>query len=71
MFFNTYDFMSIKKKTNDKSTGGDLEKDIEKLQESGLIDEGDKETSETDKHGDPITKEQQKTGDTERSDRRL
>lgn len=63
--------MSIKKKTNNPNKGGSLEKDIEKLQESGLIEEKDKAATKQDKHGDPTTKEQQKTGGTERSDRRL
>ena len=62
--------MSIKKKTN-KRSGGSLEKDIKRLQESGLIEEQDKQVVKKDKHGTPSTKEQQKTGDTERSDRRL
>jgi len=63
--------MSIKKKTNDPQTGRSLEEDIERLQQSGLIEEKDKEVVKEDKHGDPETKEQQRTGDTERSDRRL
>jgi len=63
--------MSIKKKTNNPETGRSLEEDIERLQESGLIEEKDKQVVKEDKHGDPDTREQQKTGDTERSDRRL
>ncbi|HRO41428.1 MAG TPA: hypothetical protein PL009_01245 [Flavipsychrobacter sp.] len=62
--------MSIKQKTNNDN-GGSLEKDIEKLQDAGLIQEKDKAEEKKDKHGDPDTKQQQKTGDTERSDRRL
>jgi len=63
--------MSLKKNNNNPNTGRSLEEDIERLSESGLIDDSEKEVAESDKHGDPTTKEQQKTGDTERSDRRL
>ncbi len=63
--------MSIKQKNNNPGKGRSLEEDLQRLQESGLIDEKDKEVSRKDKHGDPDTTEQQKTGDTERSDRRL
>jgi len=63
--------MSIKIKTNQPNEGGSLEKDIEKLQESGLIEEKDKTVVKEDEHGDPDTKQQQDTGETERSDRRL
>ena len=63
--------MSIRKKTPDPRPGGSLEQDIEKLEQSGLISENDKKEVRQDKHGDPETQEQQKTGDTGRSDRRL
>ena len=63
--------MSIKKKTDNPQTGRTVEEDIQRLQENGLIEEKDKVVVKEDDHGDPTTKEQQKTGDTERSDRRL
>jgi hypothetical protein len=60
--------MSLKKKDKKKeSSGRSVEEDLQRLDDAGLT-EGQK----TDKEQKlPDTKEQQKTGDTTRSDRRL
>lgn len=63
--------MSIKKKNDKEQEGGNLENDIKKLERSGLIEPEETETVKKDKHGDNAPEEQQKSGDTERSDRRL
>ena len=63
--------MSLKKKTTKTSKGRSLEEDINRLQEAGIISEKDKKKVPKDRHGQPSTEQQQQTGDTERSDRRL
>jgi hypothetical protein len=64
--------MSLKQpQKNANQKGRSLEEDIERLQESGLISEKDKQEVPAEKDGKPTTKEQQQTGSTERSDRRL
>jgi len=63
--------MSLKKKTDNTNKGRSLEEDIQRLQDNGIISEEDKKITKKDTDGKPTTKEQQQTGDTERSDRRL
>jgi hypothetical protein len=61
--------MSLKKNDTDKDNQGrSVEEDLERLQESGINVDPEKDPKEGPL---PETKEQQKTGNTERSDRRL
>ena len=64
--------MSLKKEnTSGPENEEKLQEDLEKLEESGLLaDKEDMEKQSSEKNL-PDTKEQQKTGDTSRSDRRL
>ena len=64
--------MSLKQpQKNANQKGRSLEEDIERLEDAGLISKKDKEEVPTDEDGKVSTKEQQQTGNTERSDRRL
>jgi hypothetical protein len=64
--------MSLKQpQKNAGQKGRSLEEDIERLEDSGLISKKDKKEVPADKDGKVSTKEQQQTGSTERSDRRL
>jgi hypothetical protein len=61
--------MNLKKNDDKKNNSGrSVEEDLQRLQESGINVDPAKDPKEGPL---PETKEQQKTGDTERSDRRL